>query len=218
MCFSPEASFAGGAVISAIGVASLRKVHKNKQFIFASIPIFFAVQQFTEGVLWLVLPRPEYAAIQKTATYLYLMMAEVFWPTVLPLSVFLMEEDGKLKKAISILLALGVCVSLYYGYGLVASGVSPEIRRYHIQYRVFSSSAVSVMAFALYLLAAVVPLFISSVRRMRVFGYLILASCVISVVFFTQAITSVWCFLAALISVVIFVILNDLHKKTQPVL
>jgi hypothetical protein len=40
MCFSAEASFAGGVVIAAIGVATVTKVHKPSQLIFASIPLF----------------------------------------------------------------------------------------------------------------------------------------------------------------------------------
>jgi len=60
MCFSPEASFAGGVIISTIGIATILKVHKPSQIVFASIPIFFGIQQIVEGVLWLVLPNPEY--------------------------------------------------------------------------------------------------------------------------------------------------------------
>lgn len=51
MCFSPEASFAGGIIISAIGVATVKKIHNPSQLVFASIPLFFGVQQITEGVL-----------------------------------------------------------------------------------------------------------------------------------------------------------------------
>jgi len=44
MCFSPEASFAGGVIISAIGIATVKKVHKPSQIIFATIPLFFGIQ------------------------------------------------------------------------------------------------------------------------------------------------------------------------------
>ena len=43
MCFSTEASFIGGAVIIAIGVATVRKVHKPSQLVFACIPLFFGI-------------------------------------------------------------------------------------------------------------------------------------------------------------------------------
>lgn len=59
MCFSPEASFVGGLIISSIGIATIKKVHKPSQIIFASIPLFFGVQQIAEGLLWITLPYPD---------------------------------------------------------------------------------------------------------------------------------------------------------------
>jgi hypothetical protein len=50
MCFSAGASFAGGIIISGIGVATIREVHKPSQLVFASIPIFFGVQQILPGL------------------------------------------------------------------------------------------------------------------------------------------------------------------------
>ena len=87
MCFSAEASFAGGVIISAIGIATVTKVHKPSQIVFASIPLFFGVQQMVEGTLWLTIPLPEYANIKHIATYIFLIMADFLWPTLIPLSV-----------------------------------------------------------------------------------------------------------------------------------
>ena len=60
MCFSPEASFTGGVIIFSIGVAAVKSVHKPNQLIFAIIPLFFGIQQITEGFLWLSLQNPEF--------------------------------------------------------------------------------------------------------------------------------------------------------------
>ena len=49
MCFSPEASFAGGIVITAIGVATIRKVHKPSQILFACIPFFLGFNKLLKG-------------------------------------------------------------------------------------------------------------------------------------------------------------------------
>jgi hypothetical protein len=49
MCFSAGASFAGGVIITGTGVATFREVHKPSQLVFASIPVFFGVQQILEG-------------------------------------------------------------------------------------------------------------------------------------------------------------------------
>ena len=104
MCFSPEASFAGGAIISVIGVATIRKVHKPSQILFAIIPIFFGLQQITEGLLWLTLPLTGYDMFQLISTYIFLTMAQVIWPVMIPLSVLLMEKSEKKKKILFALL------------------------------------------------------------------------------------------------------------------
>ena len=115
MCFSPEASFAGGIIISAIGVATIKKVHKPSQIVFAGIPLFFGIQQIAEGFLWMTLPLPDFIIIQKISTYLFLIMALVIWPFMIPLSVTLMEEDIGRKKNLRLLLLLrAVSVSLLF--------------------------------------------------------------------------------------------------------
>jgi len=57
MCFSAGASFTAGTLLTFAGTETLRKVHKPSQIVFASIPLFFAFQQFAEGVLWLVVAK-----------------------------------------------------------------------------------------------------------------------------------------------------------------
>ena len=67
MCFSAAASFTAGAVLTGIGVATLRKVEHPTYYLFASIPLLFAVQQFSEGVLWLTLPsaNPDFGGLKQ---------------------------------------------------------------------------------------------------------------------------------------------------------
>jgi len=213
MCFSAEASFAGGVIISAIGVATVTKVHKSSQLIFASIPLFFGIQQFTEGVLWLALPNPDAVAIQKISTYLFLIMAQVVWPMMIPLSVLFMEEDRKKKKILRLFLALGVGVAIYYAVFLTISTIKPEIMGYHIFYHTTAPQTFAVLTFLIYLVVTIVPLFISSIKKTHLLGVLMFLSCVVTVVFFRQYLTSVWCFFAAIISGVIFWILRDSKRQ-----
>jgi len=213
MCFSAEASFAGGIIISAIGVATVTKVHKSSQLIFASIPLFFGIQQFTEGVLWLTLPNPDAVIIQKVSTYLFLIMAEVLWPMMIPLSVLFMEENLKKKKLLQLFLALGGCISIYYSVFLAIFDVNPEIVGYHIHYNTSAPQTFGVLTFLIYLAVTIVPLFISSIKRTHLLGVLMFLSCAVTIVFFRQYLTSVWCFFAAIISGVIFWILRDSKRK-----
>ncbi len=209
MCFSAGASFAGGVIISAIGVATVRKVHKPSQLIFASIPLFFGVQQLIEGTLWLTLPLPEYGTIQKLSTFLFLIMADVVWPFMIPLSVLFMEENRKKKGYLWALLVLGLILSTYYTICLLMFNVNPRIESFHIKYYNDFPKVFANPAFAVYLIATITPLFISSIKRTHLLGGLMFLSCVITAIFFRQYLTSVWCFFAALISAVIYWILRD---------
>jgi hypothetical protein len=209
MCFSPEASFAGGIIISTIGIATITKVHKPSQFLFASIPLFFGIQQIVEGILWLTIPNPEYINLQNIATYFFLIMADFLWPMMIPLSVWFMEEKKNKKRILLILLILGSLLSFYYAYCLVFYNVNPEISGYHIFYKTDFPRSLSMPAFIVYLIVTITPLFVSSIKRTHLMGVLMFLSCLVTAIFFTQYLTSVWCFFAALISGVVFWILRD---------
>jgi hypothetical protein len=209
MCFSAGASFASGIVISSIGVAALKEVKKPSQLAFAGIPLLFGIQQIAEGFVWLALTDPAYAHFQKAGTYLFLTMAKVVWPAMIPLSVLLMEEGSRNKRPLFILLAMGLSVSVYYSYCLVFLNVIPQIAGHHIQYISDYPESLAVPVFIVYFIAGIIPLFISSIRRTRLLGVLMFFSCLITALFFVQYLTSVWCFFAAFISVVVFWILRD---------
>ncbi len=212
MCFSAGASFAGGVIISAIGIATIKKVHKPSQLIFASIPLFFGFQQFAEGLVWLTIPDPDEANVLKIATYVFLVMADFLWPMMIPLAVLFMEENKKKVKILRILFVAGLSLSLYYAFCLVSFNVYPQISGYHILYKTDFPKSLSMFAFAIYLIVTITPLFVSSIKRTHLLGVLMFLSCLVTAIFFRQYLTSVWCFFAALISGVIYWILLDAKK------
>ena len=213
MCFSPEASFAGGVIISAIGVATVKKIHNPSQIVFASIPLFFGIQQIAEGFLWMTLPDHDFLNVQKISTYLFLILAQVIWPSMIPVSVMLMADNIKRKKILRILSGIGVLLSMYYAFCLLTFNVSPEISGFHILYKNEFPPSLSNPAFSVYLTVTITPLFVSGIKRTWLLGILMSLSCLVSAYFFTQYLTSVWCFFAALISMVIFWILSDSKKN-----
>ncbi|NVO18655.1 MAG: hypothetical protein HXX13_03095 [Bacteroidetes bacterium] len=212
MCFSPEASFAGGMIISTIGILTVRKVHKPSQLVFACIPLFFGIQQFAEGLLWLAIPDPDFRGLLNPSKYIFLIMADVLWPLIIPVSVLLMEENRKRKSALWIIAGLGLILAGYYIYCMLNFPVTPQIKGYHIQYTNGFPKSLAMIAFALYLLVTITPLFISSIKRTHLLGILMFISCLLTAIFYRQYLTSVWCFFAALISAVIFWILKDSKK------
>lgn len=213
MCFSTEASFIGGAVIIAIGVATVRKVHKPAQLVFACIPLFFGFQQIAEGFVWLSLQNSGYKGVLMPATYTFLIMAEVFWPFMTPLAVLLMEKNKKRLKVLWVLFGMGISVSIYFIYCLLSYDVFPEIRGYHIEYVEGYPKSIKLFVFAIYLIASIAPLFVSTIKRIYLLGILMAVSCLMTMIFFTQFLTSVWCFFGAVISIVILWILRDARRK-----
>ena len=208
MCFSATASFTGGLIITSIGIVSVAKVRNPKQLLFASIPLFFGVQQIIEGFIWLMIPYPEYIFYQKIAAHLYLGFAHALWPLIIPLSVLLMEENTRKIKILRILTALGLCLMLFYLACQFIYTLKPQIDCYHILYVSDFPLAISNTALVFYLICAFTPLFISSNQRTKVMGGLMLFACIISVLFFTIYLTSVWCFFAAIISLVVVWVLK----------
>lgn len=215
MCFSAEASFIGGAVIVSAGVVAVRSKQHPSQLLFALIPVFFGLQQIAEGVVWLSVANPEYLITQKVSTLAFLFMADVFWPTYIPLSILLMEKNRKRKQLMIAFLISGIFVSLFYISCLFQFEVTPQIDYYHIHYAKNFPKLLGNIALAIYVIATICPLFLSTVKRLPYFGALMLLSGGVAAIFYTYFFTSVWCFFAAFVSIVILWILRNPKSKTD---
>jgi hypothetical protein len=208
MCFSAGASFAGGALITAIGVATVRKNSDSSRRVFAAMPLIFGVQQISEGFVWVALQSTGQELMLSIATHVFLFAAVILWPTYVPLSALLMEKERGGRRIMIPLLGLGLLVSAYYGVRLLTSEIVPLISSHHIKYTGEFPQKLALAVFAGYLTATLVPLFISSRRKVWLLGLLMAVSCFITGVFYKEFLTSVWCFFAALISIVIYGIIS----------
>jgi hypothetical protein len=201
MCFSAGASFAGGAIITTIGVMTVMKNNDPLRRVFAAMPLIFGVQQFSEGFVWVALQSPGHDLMLKIATYLFLFAAVVLWPSFVPASLLLMEKVKKRRQAIRPFLAVGILVSAYYGTGLLVREVVPVISHHHIRYTSDFPESWAIVTFAGYITATLVPFFISGRRKIWLVGLLMTLSCLVTGIFYREYLTSVWCFFAALISI-----------------
>lgn len=212
MCFSASASFSAGVVLTVIGIASIRKVKKTSQIIFASISVLFGIQQFTEGFLWLALTDPAFAVLEAFTTYNYLSFAQILWPFWVPLAIYKLEQAGCRKKLLLSFIVLGGMVSVYLAYCLVQYQVSANIIGCHVAYIQDYPKVIGIYSGILYILATIAPLCFSSVKRMWIVGVLIFASYVVTKLFYVEYFTSVWCFFAAIISLSMYGIVRGLNK------
>ena len=210
MCFSANASFGAGVVISVIGVACMRKVSKPSHLFFASVPLIFAIQQFCEGFLWLTLPYPGHLITQKIMTYGFIFFAKVFWPLWLPMAIIFLEKDDNRRKIQFIWLASGIIVAVYALIGLFTHSAQASIIGHHITYNSDYHNAFRKYSGLFYGAATVAPSFCTHIKRMWIFGATILLSYLVTSVFYGHYVVSVWCFFSSIISISIyFIIINN---------
>lgn len=209
MCFSPEASIISGTILSVMGIAAIKKAKTRSQIFFASIPFIFAFQQLIEGVVWLSLLHTSYASWHNPSTYLFLVFAQIVWPSWVPFSILLLEKDKKRKKILYLLLIIGLLVSTILTIRLSTENIYSEIQGHHIKYNFESSGPFLRYLSLLYILSTVIPTFISSVRKMKVLGLIILLSYIVTKIFYENYVISVWCFFAALMSIFVYFIVAE---------
>jgi hypothetical protein len=215
MCFSASASFGASAVLTITGIATIIKARTIPHHLFACIPLVFAVQQFAEGMLWLALRHTGYEWGQSFFTYTFLFFAIVVWPVWVPLTIRMLEKNTERRKIMIYFLCIGVVVSAGAGFILLSNPVHPVAVSDHIHYSFITDmdTRFTQTIFALlYCTATLIVPFISTVKRMKWFGYILLASSLFAIIFYNGFVISVWCYFAAVLSVVVLWIIRGLRK------
>lgn len=231
MCFSATASFGASVILGTVGVIAIAKAKTKPQKVFATIPLIFAVQQLSEGLLWLSLKDSALGSWQSTLTYIFLVFAMAVWPFWISLTVRLLEKDAKRKKIMNVLLAIGTIVAITVGFVLFLYPVqamtplcltcpmssTPSINQ-HIHYE-FSFPPVAkglIGTFTvMYIMATIITPFVSSIKKMKWLGVVFLGSYLFAVIRYNNFVVSVWCFFAALLSFVALWIILDLRKSVS---
>lgn len=202
MCFSATASFAASAVIGVIGVATLRHVREPRAVLFAAIPLLFAVHQFSEGMVWLALDgRLGPLALERTAL-LFTIYAQGVLPFLMPLAVALMEPPGWRRGAIIALTCAGAVAAAWDVTGLITLPNRTFIAHHSIAYRNEMTGNLPISL--LYIVATCGALMLSSHRVVRWYGVLNVIALSITQLVKEYAFASVWCFYAAVMSVIIY--------------
>ena len=223
MCFSAGASFGASAVLSVIGVVVIKKAKSPYQIPFTSIPFIFAVQQFSEGFVWLALSYPFFAPWVKISSYTFLVFAQMVWPICVPVSVAMLERNVKRKKIVFCFVGRGVVVSSYFAHRLFMYGVQPNITGHHVAYKQVHPDSWGHVADMFYGIATLVPTFLSKTKKMWIFGLAITISYIVTYIVYTNYILSVWCFFSSIMSIIIYFIVrrmisdhkNLLHAKVN---
>jgi len=203
MCFSASASFGASVVLAVVGVTSFACSRSLQQRVLSGIPVIFALQQFTEGILWMALLNPAWSHWEKPATYGFLVFAQVVWPVYVPFAMLLFEYDPLRKKIITALTIAGAVFAAYIAFCLYHYSVSAVLDTHHIRYDLGFSLAHQWYYGLLYFVPTIVAPVISSIKKLHWLGYLFLSSYIVARLLFHYFVISVWCFFGAIISIII---------------
>jgi len=202
MCFSATASFTASAVLGTVGLATLRHVREPRALLFAAIPLLFAAHQFTEGFVWLGLTGRIGPVALGHVAFLFMLYAQGIVPFLMPLAVLLMEPAGPRRRIIFAATAIGAVVFAWMIYGLIFFESRCFIENHSIAYRnpVTSNLPVSL----LYIAATCGALLASTHRVIRWYGVLNVIGLTAAQLIKAYAFASVWCFYAAIQSIIIY--------------
>ena len=200
MCFSATASFTAGAGLLAVGSVTLRLARRPAEYPFALVPALFGIQQLIEGGLWLTFPDRE-PHLNAVLTHVYSLFSHVLWPIYVPLAVLALEPERWRRRALFVLALAGAATGLYLLYFLLMEPIFSRVADGHIDY-VSLHFYVAVFLTA-YVLATCASSLLSSHRTVRWFGLATFVSLVAAAAFYAAWFISVWCFFAAMMSVVV---------------
>lgn len=199
MCFSATASFVAAASLGMAGAVTLGE-SKNKAWTpLAAMPLLFAAQQFVEGVVWAT---PHHPVLNSIAATSYVMYSHVLWPTYVPFAVMAAEPAGRRRSIIGGFLVLGVSISIWLLWHIAQGPVYVTTAQNCLVYN--TSVPPIPYGLAAYVFAACFSCFFSSHKYVRVFGLALLTSLGLSLWSYRQAFYSVWCFFAAILSLIIY--------------
>jgi hypothetical protein len=210
MCFSATASFGASAVLTVIGVASLKQVKHKSQIVFACIPLFFAAQQFIEGCVWLSFAPMFNASMNLYGTYGFLIFAELIWPLWIPVAMIMVENRRKRHKIQMLFVAIGLTEAIYQFYNFLNYPVHSQIIGHHIYYTIANPQTFKYIEPVFYAMAIIVSPFFTSIKRMWIVGLATGISCLITILFYQHYLVSVWCFFASAISISVYLIMREI--------
>lgn len=208
MCFSAEASFAVGIPLIPAGVYCLwaAALKKPSHLGLAAVPLFFGIQQISEGFVWLG-PRTGDFIEAPGASLVFLFFALAFWPWWFPVLTAIMEPQPTRKW---VFVGLSVLATVWFWilyYPLLTDQVlwKAKVEHHSIQYQYDGLTVYRYVPKTplrlLYILSVALPPLLGSETWGRIPGLVLAASALVAVALFDHAFVSVWCFFAAAFSI-----------------
>lgn len=213
MCFSATASFTLCGALVPVGLYAMAKARRScpEWLPFAVYPLAFGIQQGFEGFVWLGINSGNETMVA-AASRGFLFFSHFFWLAWVPLSVWMMETDPLRKRIAAALSAIGILygLSIFLPSFLLRDWLYMELVNRSLEYRttLIYEGFINRTNLKLFYAAIVVSaLFLSSNRKVRIFGGLVAVSLLFTYAFFAYAFISIWCFFAAILSAYLAVVI-----------
>ncbi|MGI9190799.1 MAG: DUF6629 family protein [Chitinophagaceae bacterium] len=203
MCFSAAASFSSSLLIAGIATVAIQRTKSSNEKPLAFIPALFAVQQAIEGFIWLGWKDSFWLSWQSNLSAWFLFFAWMVWPVLVPLAAWKIEPRQGRKKLMFYLTLSGILLAGIAFFQIILAKPYPVAVNHRISYQLQSlqeEGAIRVILQSLYVLVTLLPLLLSSIRGLVILGITNAIALLISFLFFQEALPSVWCFFAALLS------------------
>lgn len=179
------------------------------------MPFLFAIQQASEGALWMILERAPWHNSPTAVAQAFLFFALFLWPAYVPFAFLPLETDPARARALRGFAAAGVSLGLYLMGVSVFRWSSSCIAFGNIYYAVHVDTEIKrILPFA-YVAVVAGPMIVSSVRRTSLLAAATLGSFAVAGLLFKTGFASVWCFFAAVLSGIVALIAHPLRTLSE---
>ena len=195
-------NFTLSGAIAIVGILTLRKASTPSEVVFASLPLLFALHQFTQGFVWLGMYHLIEPRALKIAEGIFVFYAQGFLQFLIPFALWLIEPSGIRKSLIGVLMVLGGILMVYTMWGLSVQPTSVSIENNALAY--LNPWTDKLWVALIYVLTTCGSLILSSSIAIQLFGWLNLLGLTVVYLLKPYAFTSLWCLYAAAISVLLY--------------
>jgi Family of unknown function (DUF6629) len=202
VCFSPQADVVVGAIVVGVGVDAVRHVTAPRQIPIATLPLLLGAHQLTEAFVWWGLYGDVSESVERIATWIYLLVALAVVPFYIPLAVGFVERSAARRRVIGVFAVAGLVVSVALGSAMFRGPIHAAIQGHHISYELDGLHAGGEWT-ALYVVATCGALLACSSRDIAAIGALNFVAVPVLAWLTMTGFVSLWCFWAAIVSVLI---------------
>lgn len=202
MCLSVEGDLIAGVAIVAIGIDACLHLKGRDEYLFiAALPILLGLHQIIEAFVWWGLQGVVPERIGDIAMWIYLLIALVVLPIIIPALVLVLEPTPSRKRRIVPFVVLGVIVATFLLTTMLRNPPTAAIGEWHIAYGL--SLGHGMIVAGVYFLATCGAMLVSGLRHIVWFGIANLVAVVVLARLTSTGFPSMWCFYAAAASAAI---------------